>query len=368
MPAVSRLARVLIVAEPDPAAALAAMLRPEGYAVDVVRTAAQAAQAIPAAQPDLMLVQASLRGMNGFQLTRQLKATEETASIPVILLLDGDSRESALLANSAGAEDTLVLPVDRFDLALRVRNLVRLRRHSNALPNHKRFLEQQVRDYASTLRDSHLETIAALARASRFKDEETGAHVRRISHYSAHLASVLGMDAAFVDTIFHASPMHDIGKIGVPDEILLKPGAHTPEETVLMRRHTIIGAAILGKSSSPYLAMAADIALRHHERWDGSGYPDGQAGEAIPLAARIMAICDVYDALRSRRPYKEPFSHDIALRAITIGDGRTSPTHFDPAVLAAFTGSTDDFLAIFEEYKDDDGEPRQAAPGGPRRH
>jgi len=124
--------------------------------------------------------------------------------------------------------------------------------------------------------------------------------VRRISHYSAHLATVLGTDATFIDRIFHASPMHDIGKIGVPDEILLKPGPHTPEETVVMRRHTIIGAAILGESNSPYLGMAADIALRHHERWDGSGYPDGQAGEAIPLAARIMAICDVYDALRSQ--------------------------------------------------------------------
>jgi len=142
MLAVARLARVLIVATPVEAVALAAMLRPEGYAVEVERTAAQAAEAIQVTPPDLVPVQASLPGMNGFQLTRQLKAAEETASIPVILLMDSDSRESGLLANSAGAEDTLVLPVDRFDLALRIRNLVRLRPHSNALSNHKRFLEQ----------------------------------------------------------------------------------------------------------------------------------------------------------------------------------------------------------------------------------
>ncbi|WP_233575809.1 HD-GYP domain-containing protein [Noviherbaspirillum saxi] len=219
--------------------------------------------------------------------------------------------------------------------------------------NHTQWLELQVKECKTLLRDSHLETIFALMRASLFKDEETGAHVHRISHYSAHLATALGMDANFVDTIFFASAMHDIGKIGVPDGILLKPGPHTAEEAAVMQRHPIIGATILGKSGSPFVAMGAEIALRHHERWDGSGYPDGQAGEAIPLAGRIMAVCDVYDALRSRRSYKDSMTHTAAVRVIAEGDGRTSPAHFDPAVLAAFVRDAEYFEEIFEEHHDD---------------
>jgi putative two-component system response regulator len=147
--------------------------------------------------------------------------------------------------------------------------------------------------------------------------------------------------------------MHDLGKIGIPDHILLKPGGFTPDEWSIMQTHCALGASILASGTSPYIRMGADIAMHHHERWDGTGYPHGLAGEAIPLAARLMQICDVYDALRSRRPYKPPFDHARSLDIITQGDGRTQPGHFDPAVLACFAARADRFAAIYDQHRDD---------------
>jgi putative two-component system response regulator len=191
-----------------------------------------------------------------------------------------------------------------------------------------------------------------MTRAAEHKDEDTGAHVRRISVYCRDLAQVMGMDQDFVDSIFIASPMHDIGKIGIPDSVLLKPGGFNPQEWAVMKSHSAMGAKILGNSKSPYLRLGAEIALNHHERWDGSGYPQGKSGEAIPLAARIMNICDVYDALRSERPYKTALSHQQALDIITLGDGRTRPEHFDPLVMAAFEKSHLLFEQIYSSLAD----------------
>jgi putative two-component system response regulator len=234
-----------------------------------------------------------------------------------------------------------------------VRNLLRLKEYSDFLDSHNRLLKQQVRRRSVNLRDSYLETIFALTRASSYKDEETGYHVQRISYYCKRLAEALGMESLFIDNIFYASPMHDIGKIGIPDHILLKPGKHMPEEMEIMRTHCVLGSQILGSSESPYLAMGTEIALNHHEYWDGSGYPNGLKGDAIPLSARIMAICDVYDALRSRRPYKPPFDHKKAVQIISKGDGRTKPEHFDPAVLNIFMQCTEQFRDIFQQQCDD---------------
>jgi putative two-component system response regulator len=351
----ARIARVLIVDDQQHNIdAIKGMLKPEGYAIDTARNGPAALTLVAKIPPDLILLDTDMPGLNGFHVTRRLKANPATMNIPVILINDRDNRSFELLGLNAGAEDIMDRPIERFELAVRVRNLLRLKKHSNLLSNHKKYLEQQVKTQTASLRDSYLETIFALARASSFKDEETGAHVGRISHYSADLATTLGMDADFVDNIFYASPMHDIGKIGIPDRILLKPGKHTAEETKIMKRHTVFGAEILGSSASPYLAMGSEIALRHHERWDGTGYPEGLAGEAIPLSARIMAICDVYDALRSRRPYKAPLPHEESVRIITEGDQRTKPGHFDPAVLDAFVRTAETFRDIFQEHSDDD--------------
>ncbi len=197
------------------------------------------------------------------------------------------------------------------------------------------------------LHDSFIESINTLIRAAEYRDDETGAHVRRISHYSRLLATELGMDEEFCDTIFYASAMHDIGKIGIPDHILLKPAAFTPPEWELMKTHAVIGSKILGGNSSPYFRMGEQIALCHHEQWSGDGYPHGLAGEEIPLAARIMKLADVYDALRSHRPYKVAFDHAKAVQIITHGDGRTHPDQFDPDVLAAFVRVAAEMQAIF---------------------
>ncbi len=178
----------------------------------------------------------------------------------------------------------------------------------------------------------------------------TGDHVQRISQYCALLSDKLGGDRGFRDKAVFASPMHDIGKIGIPDNILLKPGGFTPDEWEIMKGHAAQGAKILGNSKSPYLTMGAEIALSHHERWDGGGYPNGLKRDEIPLPARIMNICDVYDALRSRRPYKPAFDHAKAVDIITQGDGRTQPEHFAPAVLEAFKQTHGVFRTIFETY------------------
>ncbi len=174
--------------------------------------------------------------------------------------------------------------------------------------------------------------------------------MQRISYYSRELARKLDLDEEFVDKIFFASPMHDIGKIGIPDSILLKPASLTVDEWVIMQGHAAMGAKILGNSKSPHLRMGTEIALNHHERWDGGGYPNGKRGKAIPLAARVMNICDVYDALRSKRPYKPAFDHHKTVEIITHGDGRTQPEHFEPVILAAFEQNQQLFGEIFETY------------------
>jgi len=218
------------------------------------------------------------------------------------------------------------------------------------LRNYNEVLEQRVRERTADLQESYQETIFTMVRAAEYKDEDTGLHLQRISHYCRELAEKLGMDQNFRETIFFASPMHDIGKIGIPDHVLLKRGCLTPDEGEVMKGHAILGAKILGNSKSCYLKMGAEIALNHHERWDGGGYPNGTQGEAIPLMARIINICDIYDALRSPRPYKPAFDHVKAMDTITQGDGRTQPEHFDPAILIAFKQNHDSFRQIFEAH------------------
>jgi putative two-component system response regulator len=205
-----------------------------------------------------------------------------------------------------------------------------------------------VRERTADLQESYQETIFTMIRAAEYKDKDTGAHVQRISYYCSALSERLGLDPGFRDKLFFASPMHDIGKIGIPDHILLKPGRFTPDEREVMNGHTVLGAKILGNSKSPYLNMGADIALSHHERWDGGGYPNGTRGEAIPLSARITNICDVYDALRSKRPYKPAFDHLKAVDIVTRGDSRIQPESFDPVILEAFKQNHELFREIFE--------------------
>jgi putative two-component system response regulator len=255
-----------------------------------------------------------------------------------------------LRALKAGAKDFLSKPLELAEVLARVRNMLEVRLLHMALQDSNGLLERRVGERTLELQESYRETLFTMTRAAEYKDEDTGAHVQRIGHYCREFAAMLGMDAEFVDRIFFASPMHDIGKLGIPDGILLKPGPLTEAEWRIMKTHTTTGATILGNSKSPYLRMGAEVALNHHERWDGGGYPEGKRGEDIPVAARIMNLCDIYDALRSKRPYKPPFDHAKAVEVITRGDARTRPEHCDPAILGAFRQNDRAFCDIFEAY------------------
>lgn len=206
---------------------------------------------------------------------------------------------------------------------------------------------------ARELENAYRDTILRLARASRYKDEETGAHIVRLSHYSRRLALYLGMESSEADLIWSAAPMHDVGKIGVPDAVMQKRGPLNDGEWLLMKSHPTVGGRLLEGSLSPLLDMARTIALTHHERWDGSGYPQGLRGRDIPLPGRIVMLADQYDALRSERPYKPAFDHERTSHILLQGDGRTKPEHFDPDVLAAFRELQDEFDEIFTRITDD---------------
>jgi putative two-component system response regulator len=278
----------------------------------------------------------------------RVKDDPATQAIPIIMVTTLQDRESRILGLRAGVEEFLTKPVDRVELAVRVRNLLRLKEYNDFLADHSRILEREVRERTAALRDSYRDTIYVLTQAAEYKDEVTGAHVQRLSFYTTLLAEELGMSADFADAMFYASPMHDIGKIGIPDHVLMKQGQLTEQEWGVMRSHSALGSRILHHASSPYLRMGAEIALHHHERWDGSGYPNGLSGHTIPMSARIMAVCDQYDALRSRRPYKGALDHDTTLAILTEGDGRTLPGHFDPQVLATFEKISGRFAEIFD--------------------
>jgi putative two-component system response regulator len=295
---------------------------------------------------DLILLDLAMPGTDGFQVIEGMKEMETDGYLPILVITAQPDQK--LRALKAGAKDFISKPFELSEVLARVSNMLEVRLLYKQLHIYNDELEQRVRERTLELQQSYLETIFTMTRAAEHKDNDTGTHVQRISYYSQAFARILGMDEVFVDNIFFASPMHDIGKIGIPDHILLKPGGFTADEWEIMKGHATMGGHILGNSKSPYLRMGAEIALNHHERWDGGGYPEGKSGEEIPLSARIMNICDIYDALRSKRPYKPAFDHQKAVDIIANGDGRTQPGHFDPVILAAFVKKHELFRDIFD--------------------
>jgi putative two-component system response regulator len=301
--------------------------------------------------PGLILLDISMPGMDGFQTCRKLREDPETRRIPVVMLTAFADRDSRIKALEAGANDFLAKPVDHTELIVRSNNLLSAKRDHDALEEQGRILEQQVRERTRQLKESLLDTVQRLTLASEYRDVDSYVHVKRISYYTEVVVRSLGISGEEADIMFYASPMHDIGKVGIPDAILLKPGTLTDEEFEIMKTHTTIGARILRGSESPYLKSAERFALYHHERWDGTGYPQGLKGEAIPIEGRIMNLIDQYDALRSKRPYKPPFDHERAVSILTEGGHRTNPGHFDPRILQIFKDSSETFREIFATHQ-----------------
>ena len=294
------------------------------------------------ARPDLILLDINMPHLDGYQVIEQLKALNDPLLPPIIILSAQHGNEHVLKALAAGARDFVGKPFDRTELLMRVRNLLDARLAHKMLHDQRAALEQMVRLRTEALHESRLEVVLRLGRAAEYRDNETGLHIIRMSQYSALLAKSLGWSNEDCELMLHASPMHDVGKIGIPDAILLKPGKLTPQEWKVMQTHVTIGAAILQDGDSDLLQLARIIARSHHEKWDGSGYPDALAGTAIPQAGRIVALADVFDALTSVRPYKRAWPLSDAIAYINSESG----IHFDPEVVLHFQRCLEQILAI----------------------
>jgi putative two-component system response regulator len=330
-----------------------AMLGPLGYQVDMARAGQEALDAVRRNPPDLILMDVMMPVLDGFETTRRLKGDPTTRHIPIVMVTALTEVEDRVRALEAGADDFLSKPVEKSELRARARSLLQVKAYHDHMLNYQHELEAEVakrthdlRLAFGRLRGAYLDTIMRLSRAAEYKDEDTGSHITRMSHICAAIARKMGLNDSTVEHLLYASPMHDVGKIGIPDSILLKPGPLNPEEWEIMKQHTVIGAGILTGAESGFLRLAEVIALTHHERWDGTGYPRGLKGKAIPLAGRIAALADVFDALTSVRPYKPAFSIEKSLAIINEGDG----SHFDPQVVRAFLDILDEVKEIGRKF------------------
>ncbi|WP_081413501.1 response regulator [Aneurinibacillus terranovensis] len=337
------------------------MLSVKNYRTLSASTGIEALSILEDEEVDLVLLDIMMPGMNGYEVLQEIKKNK-ARFLPVIIVTALDDKEDKIRALEGGSDDFLNKPIDKYELYARVSTLLRTRHYYKQLAFANQRLEEEVKRRTIALQNtlselqkvneklsySHYEIVQHLSSAAEFKDPETAAHIQRISHYSGVLTRSMGLSKEDIELMIGASPMHDIGKIGVPDHILLKPGKLTPEEFEKMKEHTTIGYKILCGSESPLLRLASEIAISHHEKFDGSGYPNGLAGEDIPLSGRIVAVADVFDALTSRRPYKEAFPNEVALDIICKGRG----SHFDPKIVDVFLKSLPEILDIQKQCRD----------------
>ena len=309
---------------------------------------------------DLVLLDVMMPGMDGFEVAQKIRENQEINDIPIIMVTGLSNQKDRLQAVKAGVNDFISKPVDRVELNVRTDSMLKIKEAQDAIKQHRAILEKTVEERTASLRktleelkeaqrlthQAHLDTIRRLAIASEYRDEDTALHINRMGHYCAIVARGLGLPADEVDLILHASPMHDVGKIGIPDAILLKPGRLNEAEWEIMKQHPIIGSRILTGSSSELLKAGEIIALSHHEKWDGTGYPKELSGEDIPLHGRICMIADVFDALTSNRPYKKALPSDKAFEI--LGEGRG--IHFDPKVADVFFDQVDEVVEIQKRF------------------
>ena len=307
---------------------LESLLRPHGYETMTALNGREALAVLAAKPVDLVLLDINMPVMNGHELCKKIKSDPQLSHIPVIMITSLDSKENKMKGMEAGAEEFLSKPFDQAEMLLRVGNILRSAEYENAF------------EYL----------ILALARAAEANDIDTGNHIMRVGEYAGLMARELNQSEKFTELIRSQATLHDVGKVHIPSHILKKAGRLTPEEMEEMKKHTTFGAMIIG--DHPHLEFGKRIALCHHERWDGTGYPKGLKGTEIPLEARITAICDCYDALRNSRVYKPNYDHDGAVGIITKGDDRMKPEHFDPEVMAAFIKLTPRFDELYQKMRD----------------
>jgi putative two-component system response regulator len=320
-------------------------LTAEGYRCTSATSGETALNLFAGKKFDLVVSDITMPGMSGIDLLKAIKTISiDTA---VIMATAVDDRQTAILALQLGAYGYSIKPLDRNELLITVANALERRRMTLVMREYERGLEQKVLERTAQVRQREEQIILRLVSASEYRDDETGAHIQRIGLYSSVMARELGWGPQAVDDIRLAAPMHDVGKLAIPDRILQKPGKLTPEEFEVMKTHTLIGGRILDNPDIPLLRIAKEIALSHHEKWDGSGYPCGLAGEVIPEAGRIVAVVDVYDALVYARVYRPAVPEDQVLSLIAEGKGK----HFDPKILECFFDLLPEIRRIRSEIK-----------------
>lgn len=325
------------------------MLRAEGYSNLIsISDPRQVRDAYCAEPTDLILLDLNMPFLNGYEVMAQLKELEDPLLPPILVLTAQGSRDFLMRALNEGARDFLSKPFDRYELLARVRNLLEAHLALRLTFDKKGVLEEMVRKRTAEVIQSRLEIVQRLGRASEYRDNETGRHILRMSHSAALLAKQIGWSKERCDLMLYASPMHDLGKIGISDTIMLKPARLTDEERAIMETHTTIGADILSGSNNELLETARIIALTHHERWDGSGYPRKLSGEEIPMEGRVAAVVDVFDALTSIRPYKKAWPIEEAVEDMRKNSG----THFDPKLVDHFMKIMPGILQIRERFSE----------------
>lgn len=329
---------------------LEAYLVPQGYEIVTAASGEEALEKLSGNSIDLILLDVMMPGMNGFEVTRRVRQDNAHRLLPIILVTSLRGTEDRVKGIEAGCDDFISKPIEKVEILARVRSLLKVKAYNDLMSHYRKDLETEVAARTEELKQAFekikaasLETIYRLSKAAEYKDKDTGAHIQRMSLYSAALARRMGLDESTIESILYAAPMHDLGKIGIPDGILLKPTRLDAAEWEIMKLHSVIGAEILKGSDAEFIRMGETIALCHHEKWDGSGYPNGLKGIEIPIAGRIAAIADVFDALTSRRPYKKPFCMEHSLAVIKKGRG----VHFDPDVADAFFAIKEEILTVF---------------------
>ena len=359
-----KMGNILLVDDtPENLRFLSAALKSEGYTVRVALSGKMALSMANADLPDLVLLDIDMPEMNGYQVCDYFKSNIKLKSIPIIFLSALQDTEAKVLAFQHGGVDYSTKPFRLEELLARISTHLELHRLKQELESHNQALSKMVMDQFREIYAAQLSTIMALAKLSESRDDDTGMHIERVGSYATFLAREARktieydceIDDQFEEYLYHAAALHDIGKVGISDCVLLKPGKLTPEEFEIIKKHPEIGYETLravGEKypGNPMIKIGEEVAHCHHEKWNGSGYPQGLKGEQIPLSARIVAICDVYDALRSVRPYKKPFSHQKAYDFIIEGAGQ----HFDPNLIEIFKVSHESFNEIWNRQQEKD--------------